>query len=472
MGQERIDIQILPDRYFPHPIQLIMSKTLANRLGIHSHPIWVTYGSNVATGYIGILSKMNASTIRISESLAKKLKYVLPSSSIHVQFDHKLRRLRIGPLLGIFINSLPQSQENPPFGPMNNFLKECVISGKEKGINVIIFSSEQIHLKQKMIQGWYYDNGKWNTATHPIPDCVYNRLTSRRIEKQDSVQEALKQLKQNYRILFFNEQFLDKHQVYQILSKHPSMKELMPESKTFDANELKAFLKKYKMVFLKPTNGSLGNGIIRLVKLENNKNEWLMESITANGIVSSVHPTNELIGKCMKRIRKQPYIVQQGLSLITYDKRPVDFRVLVQKNGSGKWSITSAVGRIANEQHFVSNLARGGTIRKAYDVLKEIDTPFKPSVQKLKRVALEIAHHFEQLAEGFYAELGIDLAIDERGKIWLIEINSKPSKTDDTITNINVSIRPSVIKLMDFVKYATNFSSKDNQKHLKGRKSP
>lgn len=471
MGQARVEIQILPDNHFPNQIHLIMSRTLANKLGIQSHPIWITYGTAYSSTYMAI-SDIGSTSIRMSESLATQLNYGSHSSFIHAQFDRQLQRLRLGPLLGIFINSLPQSQENPPYGPMNKFLEECMIAGKIKGINVIVFSPEQINPDQKRIQGWFHDQGKWITGIYPIPDCIYNRLTSRRVEKQDFVQKTLEHLKQKHRILFFNEQFLDKHQVYQILSKHPSMKSLMPETQMFHIHDFRSFLKKHNMIFLKPTNGSLGNGIIRLCKLENNKNEWLMEAITANGITASVHKTPELIRKCVKRIGRQPYIMQQGLNLLTYDQRPIDFRVLVQKNGKGQWSVTSTVCRVANDQHFVSNLARGGTIRKAYDVLQEMDTPTKPSVQQLKQIAIQIAQHFEQLAEGHYAELGIDLAIDEKGKIWMIEINSKPSKTDDTIMNTNNTIRPSVLKLMEFVKFLTGFSRPSPKKnhYLKRRK--
>jgi hypothetical protein len=72
---------------------------------------------------------------------------------------------------------------------------------------------------------------------------------------------------------------------------------------------------------------------------------------------------------------------------------------------------------------------------------------------EIKMVALEIAKAFERLAEGHFAELGIDLAIDTQGKIWLIEINSKPSKTDDTVTNPALTTRPSVMRLLDYVLY-------------------
>jgi hypothetical protein len=108
-------------------------------------------------------------------------------------------------------------------------------------------------------------------------------------------------------------------------------------------------------------------------------------------------------------------------------------------------------------------LARGGTIRKASDVLKELhQIPGKPTDADIKATALEVAKTFERHAEGHFAELGIDLAIDTLGKIWLIEINSKPSKTDDTVISPTETTRPSVLRLIEYVHFLTSANQKNH----------
>ena len=87
-----------------------------------------------------------------------------------------------------------------------------------------------------------------------------------------------------------------------------------------------------------------------------------------------------------------------------------------------------------------------------------IHIPNKPSSQDLRDLALDISEAFETLVDGHYAELGIDLALDQNGKVWLLEINSKPSKTDDTITNSTLTIRPSVTRLIEYVCFLTGLS--------------
>ena len=46
-------------------------------------------------------------------------------------------------------------------------------------------------------------------------------------------------------------------------------------------------------------------------------------------------------------------------------------------------------------------------------------------IAQLKRVALQAANHFDTYQK--YRELGFDMALDSKGKLWLIEENTAPS---------------------------------------------
>jgi glutathione synthase/RimK-type ligase-like ATP-grasp enzyme len=429
---------------------MIMSRSLAQKLNIRNQPFWITFGSAADTGTITV-SKMNSHLIRMSSRLAARLR-LSDQSSILAHFDPRIQRLRIGPLLGILINARPQENQEQAFGLMTKFLEECTAAGHERGIQVTVFPPEHVDTDNKAIQGWTKTKKDWTPVTLPFPDVIYNRLTSRKLEQQESVQSKLQKLKHTFRIPVFNETFLNKFQVYQILVKDDRMRAMLPETHPFRRELLKEMASRYPVLYLKPNNGSLGNGIIRL---SHSTDKWVCQSAGSGGTLTQTARTlAEMAGMLARRIGRQSYIIQQGLHLIQYDNRQVDFRVLVQKNRQGQWQITSSVGRIAGDQHIVSNLARGGTMRKAVDVLNDLkNLPSKPSMGEIKMVALEIAKAFERLAEGHFAELGIDLAIDTQGKIWLIEINSKPSKTDDTVTNPALTTRPSVMRLLDYVLY-------------------
>src|SRR5690606_2354057 len=130
-------------------------------------------------------------------------------------------------------------------------------------------------------------------------------------------------------------------------------------------------------------------------------------------------------------VRKKRYQIQQGIRLLAVGGRPADFRALVQRNGKGEWALISVVARIAGRNQFVSNVARGGTMMQAKPALAKSNLSTgtqRLALAGLRRTALDIAKGIERQIHGHFAELGIDLAVDIHGKVWLIEVNSKPSK--------------------------------------------
>ena len=70
----------------------------------------------------------------------------------------------------------------------------------------------------------------------------------------------------------------------------------------------------------------------------------------------------------------------------------------------------------------------------------------------MAKLACEIidVHH-----QGQFGELGVDLAITRSGKIYLLELNSKPSKADNTLTLPSPKGRPSVHRLLDYTLFLT-----------------
>lgn len=452
MGQAKIQIQVLPDRHFPSNINMVIGQMLAEQLGIHGHPFRISFGSATETGYASI-SQSDQFMLRMSSRLANRLR-ISNEPNIIARFDTHTSRLKLGPLLGILINSHPKEHHEAPFGEMTRFLEECVQVGINQGIRIAVISPDLIHLESRTIHGYVKEQGKWKQVQLPLPDAIYNRITSRRIEQTASVQKKLDQLKNFYRVPIFNERFLNKHQVHQLLINDEYIRHLLPETHLYSQQTLKKMVQKHPILYLKPTNGSLGGGIIRLSNKDGN---WVVQFATQMGTstkyASSLTEVHRMLAP---KLKKNVYIIQQGLSLAKYHGRQLDFRILVQKSRTGEWAVTSSIARIAGDQQIVSNVAKGGSLRRIKDILSELDNvPTKPSTSTIRNTALTVARSFEKQVEGHYAELGIDLALDEHGRIWLIEINSKPSKTDDSVANHSTNARPSVVRLIDYMIYLT-----------------
>ncbi|SFS70759.1 YheC/YheD family protein [Marininema halotolerans] len=475
MGHARLCIQVVSELLFPEKANIIMSHSIAKRLNIPRHPIWVTFGSSSDIATI-FYSETNTPLIRISSRLASQLKLHGDIKTLNAHFDPPSRRLTLGPCFGVLLNQDVQGSENQLFGDLSGFLEECARAAANRGIFFNVFSPEGIRPDKGLTQGWLWDSKAWKSCDGPLPDVIYNRITTRRIEKDQGLQQKMEKLRTDHQVVIFNEGFLDKRQVHEILSQDESMRRFLPDTIPWDPTHLRAMVQRYRTVFLKPIHGSLGQGIIR-VSLENNK--WICQYAEESGTETHIFSQfKEAIRKLRRKTSRTRYIIQKGLDLITIDGRSVDFRVLVQRNSTGVWAITSSVARIANDSHIVSNLAKGGTLRKTAEVLTEAKTiGTKPTIYELRDTALAIANSFEKLVQGHYAELGIDLVLDQRGQLWLIELNSKPSKTSDTVTNTKLTTRPSVIRLIDYVTYCTGWTpfmstKKTPQKKMPAKKSP
>jgi glutathione synthase/RimK-type ligase-like ATP-grasp enzyme len=127
----------------------------------------------------------------------------------------------------------------------------------------------------------------------------------------------------------------------------------------------------------------------------------------------------------------------------------MDFRVLCHKNLNNHWQVTSIVARVAAEDEFVSNIARGGRMLRPLNVLQTC-LGYKKSIEVLalmKELALKTASTIGNSSTGITGELGIDIGLDQDGKLWIIEVNSKPSKNfEDGLGKI----RPSAKALIQF----------------------
>ena len=371
----------------------------------------------------------------------------------HLKYYKNNKNLKLGPILGILIQSIQDSQKNTPFGKLTPFAFEVSYKARTKGVLPYFFTVNDINRETGSVTGWMLKDLRWEKRIFSIPDVIYNRIASRRIEEK--VLPMITDLKEKYGFVFFNDYFLNKWDVFQML-KPTVIEKILPKTVIYRSSRtIKEMLNTFPVIFLKPTSGSLGRGIIRVHKQQNFYTISYSRSLGSVSLAFNSFP--KAIKYLLPRIQKKPYLVQQGLDLITMDNRPVDFRILVQKSAKGKWAVTSMIARIANYQHFISNLAQGGTKSAVFETIKTANPEMAKKIIKkqFKFIALTTAKYIESETKGNFAELGIDLALDKNGKIWLLEVNSKPSKIDEQ--RESTEPRPSVTRLIDYILYINDF---------------
>ncbi|OBR62948.1 hypothetical protein A7K91_09530 [Paenibacillus oryzae] len=413
--------------------------------------------------HVKVIPSPRLDGMRIGSALAGRMALPLSAAqsriTLRMHYRAATSTLSLGPLIGVLISRDEPGSPDRPFGSITLFCRELVEACKAQGASVYFFTPQGISRGDSVVQGWHFA-GNWKQADMPVPDIVNNRLTSRKLENSPAVQHFFENARKNYATVVFNEKFLDKTEVFDALKGDKSLARYLPESHLLSSYAVfKSMCPKYAHVFLKPVRGSLGKGIIRISHLEGDSYQAL--HATPSGARKQVYPTlSKLYGAISLKMKTVRYQIQQGLQLIEVAKRPVDFRALAQKNGTGSWVITSIVARTAGNQHFVSNLARGGTLsRVSAAIVKSNLTSSiggQGAAQRLRQAALAIAQGIEAQIPAHFGELGIDLALDTSGRVWLLEVNSKPSKNDNTPLTEG-KIRPSVRMMIQYARFLSGF---------------
>ncbi|NDI36302.1 YheC/YheD family protein [Chengkuizengella sediminis] len=432
---------------------ILLSESMMKKGKIPANqPINLKFGTKSI--YVKVLPSKRTNALIINELLAKNLG-LHHKSKLRVRYSSST--LTIGPFIGVLLSHRTKQSPSKPFGSNTVFCQELSDASKLQGAFICFFTPNDIHMDSNKIYGWTYYGGTWNKKSLPIPNAIYNRLSTRKQENKSSVQHFMKEVKSKHHAQIFNEKFLDKTEVYDALSKNINLQKYLPESYSLkNYSMLKMMCSKYHTVFLKPSQGSLGRGIIRVTRQSNGA--YRCHFTNVNGSHSEKFSNlRKVYAKISGKLKTKRYQIQQGIPLIKVNQRPIDFRALVQKNLHGEWEITSIVGRIASNNHFVSNLARGGTLSSVKEALMKSNLPkheVKNTIRRLHLSALKIAEGLEDQISNHFAELGVDLSIDVNGKVWMIEVNSKPSKNDNTSLNEN-KIRPSVKKIIQYARYLT-----------------
>ncbi|WP_284641159.1 YheC/YheD family endospore coat-associated protein [Paenibacillus silviterrae] len=432
---------------------VMLSDSLVKKWKLSQNPsVSLCFGS--AKQEVKVIPVTQAGMLRLSDTLAAKWG-VKHGDSLCLQYKSASGSLHLGPLIGVMVSRANASAGDKLFGTTTAFCHEMTEACKIYGAAVFFCTPEDLKTAGDTVKGWHYA-GRWIRSTFPVPHVLYNRLTSRRYENYPHVQQFVSQARSKHRTIMFNEKYLNKSEVFDALRKEAGLQTYLPESHLLrNFATLKSMCSKYASVFLKPITGSLGKGIIRIRRSEGGT--YIAHFTGLNGTRKQVYRSlTQLYSAISGKVKTGRHQIQQGLNLIQAGDRPIDFRALVQRDDTGSWTVTSIVGRIAGNHQFVSNLARGGTLCTVREALARAGASASGAA-RLKRAALQIAKGIETQVEGHFAELGVDLALDTSGRVWLLEVNSKPSKDDNTPLNAERKIRPSVKTVVQYARHAAKF---------------
>ncbi len=419
----------------------------------------------VTVSLVHCCSDSPGSIFFISPDLAGKCQ-LLTGTPITLKYTKTANILCAGPLIGLFTvrNILPDAD----FGSQEPILTTLTTSVPNLFGFVFVFCPEDVDWNIPAVTGYIpvpnqeFGSVKWLPLKLPIPDVIYDRLPSRTIESKSEVRDIKSRLMQQPDLFYFNPMFLNKWETYLALRKIPEVAQYLPPTKYIETQrDIKQFLDLYGSVFLKPSLGSLGRRIIKVEVNKQGQYKYMYRSRdkqTVEGLAANFTTLIELLKPVMG---KRNYVVQKDLQLARYEDCPFDIRALAQKDWKGNWRRTKIYVRKAASGSFLSNLSDGARPVAITTVLKDVfNSDFLAGEglgKEIKDAVKKIPPALELGTGMIWGELGIDLGVDYKGKIWLIEINSKPFRALVSESGSLKVIERSLMRPLEFAKFLAGF---------------
>ncbi|HHW10040.1 MAG TPA: YheC/YheD family protein [Firmicutes bacterium] len=431
-----------------------MTRAAARRLGLYGRKtVTVKVGSRSVRAGLKILLKGSSTTIVMNRTLISALG--LPKM-INLRATGQGGVLRIGPIVGIL---MPGARGGvSPFGNMTLGTNYFIQEGRRASVLPIAFTVKGINFKRGVLKGYTLVMGAnpyWVRRVLPIPDVVFDQVTVRRKDRSAEVREVRRKLAERG-IPYFNPGFFDKWDLHNRLMQCEELQPHLPETYLLTVENLRLAAEKYNRLFIKPVEGSLGRHINVLLK--NKEHGWTLRRASRWSRRELITDLAAVPGK-LPKIEPGTYLVQQGLDLCRCRGRPIDIRVLAQRNLTGKWRVTKFFARVPPRGQLIANITRGAKGMPVPWTLAHCFRHGKVVVirRQLVSLALKVCRYLEKTIDGHLGELGVDLGVDTKGHVWIIEVNAKPHRKAYEDIEERPGARRSYRRPMLFAAYLAGF---------------
>lgn len=310
--------------------------------------------------------------------------------------------------------------------------------------------------------GWFFDGKdeqgfRWKKHTLPLPDVIYNRITYRSVEKSAEVKSLFRMASRYSKVKIFNPSFFSKQGIHRLLKNHPLAKDFLPDTR-FSAvkRSITQLLAKHDEVFVKPGDGAEGLGIYKISKAGEGFSCHTERRITHFGNLE------DLLTAASTEDWKRRYIVQQGIQLIQYNGRNIDFRVNLNKNIANNWVVSGVAGKAAGSESVTTHVRLGGQVYRCGDILNLVFGERSEEFRiKMESAAVTLAQAIEEEIGKPVGELGLDIGIDQDGRVWMFEANSKPGRSIFRYPGMEEEAAQSINLLFEYSYFLAGFGTCD-----------
>jgi len=347
-------------------------------------------------------------------------------------YNSESEQLLLGPSLAIITTLPPVPYKERPFGTRTVAYQEMSQLAAQTGGLVAVFTPPSLASSSSLVSAQVYKK-EWRLHSLPCPQVFYNRIPTRRLENNHM--SFLSRLESSGHIIF-NTRFINKPEVYAALQSDPVLNTYLPETHPLTDETLKYFLAKGNSFFLKPGSSALGKGII---KVEADGPNWICLRQEKNRLAKYPPQDAEAIKRLLLGLcRGRNYLIQHAVPLAGNQGRVFDLRCLIQKNGQGCWEVVGLGARVSAPGLYLTHVPNGGEVWSADRALAwSFGTDKEPEAGNLENLLIAAAIQLERSLGLHLGVLSADVGLDADGHPFILELNSKPQRFDETVIRMS-----------------------------------
>ncbi|RFU64370.1 YheC/YheD family protein [Bacillus sp. V59.32b] len=307
------------------------------------------------------------------------------------------------------------------------YFTEIALAADKENVAIYIFCPDKVNTQSETITGEAYDykNNKWTASQFPIPDFIYDRSFHGLVRQSEKVRYKINWLQNHSMFLGFG--LPGKSEVHQFLSKIASLSRFHPPlKKVYETADIWKELNDHGKIMLKPEFGSRGIGIYLLSIKDGG---WVVRMTKKEEGYARFFDNKTILNRWLTYLLEEcPYVSQPYLELFNNEDEPFDIRILLQKDSENNWIERGRGVRVGRKHCITANLSAGARAFPFEKLLQAFPADLQPQISKsiqdiVNLLPRELETRFNRLFE-----IGVDLGIDKKGNVWLLDINSKPGR--------------------------------------------
>jgi glutathione synthase/RimK-type ligase-like ATP-grasp enzyme len=356
----------------------------------------------------------NPGKILLSDKLRDEL--LLAESQVY-QLIITASRMILGPVIGLLLGSETHCY-NP--GHMTKYSDRFGIYSQIGGL-IYAFSPEYIDWEDQYAYGLYYNQERafWEYGCFPLPEVVYRR-------DFHTAPDVIRRLNHYTKGRLFNSYRFSKLELYDFIRQNTDLCGYLPPTEyLLKFDQIRKFLELYHKVILKPVHLSRGRGICIIEKRDSG---YKVADFRYKRQLDYELYDDKLLERLFRAFPDffNQYLIQKYIPLATIQDSPFDIRAVMQKRPDLGWECTGIECRVSNNG-YLTNISKGGYALPVDQALKQAAvTDAAALTGRIKRLCRDFCLYMDTFGEHF-AEFGMDVAIDNAEKLWLIEANVFPS---------------------------------------------